>query len=117
MVLAPGVAGVLQGVMRAPTGTLRIFSRSQWGWGHDMAWHRAKEDYGVDTLKITDDDAAFILGKGGKTKAGTDAPLSLAALAPDLHGGPRQILAANGWLIYPAGVLQILGFPASKGYR
>lgn len=22
----------------------------------------------VDTLKITDDDAAFILGKGGKTK-------------------------------------------------
>ena len=27
-----------------------------------------KEDYGVDTLKITDDDAAFILGKGGKTK-------------------------------------------------
>ena len=29
-----------------------------------------QEDYGVDTLKITDDDAAFILGKGGKTKAG-----------------------------------------------
>ena len=27
-----------------------------------------EEDYGVDTLKITDDDAAFILGKGGKTK-------------------------------------------------
>lgn len=26
------------------------------------------EDYGVDTMKITDDDAAFILGKGGKTK-------------------------------------------------
>lgn len=26
------------------------------------------EDYGVDTLKITDDDAAFVLGKGGKTK-------------------------------------------------
>lgn len=26
------------------------------------------EDYGVDSLKITDDDAAFILGKGGKTK-------------------------------------------------
>jgi len=25
-------------------------------------------DYGVDTMKITDDDAAFILGKGGKTK-------------------------------------------------
>lgn len=26
------------------------------------------EDYGVDTMKITDDDAAFILGKGGRTK-------------------------------------------------
>eukprot|EP00927_Polykrikos_kofoidii_P077678 TRINITY_DN74595_c0_g1_i1.p1 TRINITY_DN74595_c0_g1~~TRINITY_DN74595_c0_g1_i1.p1 ORF type:complete len:622 (-),score=112.27 TRINITY_DN74595_c0_g1_i1:104-1969(-) len=26
------------------------------------------DDYGVDTMKITDDDAAFILGKGGKTK-------------------------------------------------
>eukprot|EP00448_Togula_jolla_P013969 CAMPEP_0170578654 /NCGR_PEP_ID=MMETSP0224-20130122/5570_1 /TAXON_ID=285029 /ORGANISM="Togula jolla, Strain CCCM 725" /LENGTH=655 /DNA_ID=CAMNT_0010901635 /DNA_START=68 /DNA_END=2036 /DNA_ORIENTATION=+ len=25
-------------------------------------------DYGVDTIKISDDDAAFILGKGGKTK-------------------------------------------------
>merc|ERR1719253_2165216 len=29
---------------------------------------RRPEDYGVDTLKITDDDAAFVLGKGGKTK-------------------------------------------------
>jgi len=29
---------------------------------------RKPDDYGVDTLKITDDDAAFILGKGGKTK-------------------------------------------------
>jgi len=26
------------------------------------------DDYGVDTMKITDDDAAFILGKGGKTR-------------------------------------------------
>eukprot|EP00434_Breviolum_minutum_P031545 symbB.v1.2.027892.t1/scaffold2895.1/size67727/4 len=26
------------------------------------------DDYGVDSMKITDDDAAFILGKGGKTK-------------------------------------------------
>jgi len=30
--------------------------------------HKKPDDYGVDTLKITDDDAAFILGKGGKTK-------------------------------------------------
>jgi len=29
---------------------------------------RKPDDYGVDTIKITDDDAAFILGKGGKTK-------------------------------------------------
>lgn len=29
---------------------------------------RPKQDYGVDTMKITDDDAAFILGKGGRTK-------------------------------------------------
>lgn len=26
------------------------------------------DDYGVDSMKITDDDAAFILGKGGRTK-------------------------------------------------
>mmetsp|Transcript_36786 Transcript_36786/g.84716 ORF Transcript_36786/g.84716 Transcript_36786/m.84716 type:complete len:609 (-) Transcript_36786:69-1895(-) len=26
------------------------------------------DDYGVESMKITDDDAAFILGKGGKTK-------------------------------------------------
>lgn len=26
------------------------------------------DDYGVETIKISDDDAAFILGKGGKTK-------------------------------------------------
>eukprot|EP00927_Polykrikos_kofoidii_P031138 TRINITY_DN267_c0_g2_i3.p1 TRINITY_DN267_c0_g2~~TRINITY_DN267_c0_g2_i3.p1 ORF type:complete len:602 (-),score=101.15 TRINITY_DN267_c0_g2_i3:87-1892(-) len=30
--------------------------------------NRKPDDYGVDTMKITDDDAAFILGKGGKTK-------------------------------------------------
>jgi len=30
--------------------------------------NKRPEDYGVDTIKITDDDAAFILGKGGKTK-------------------------------------------------
>jgi len=30
--------------------------------------NKRPDDYGVDTMKITDDDAAFILGKGGKTK-------------------------------------------------
>jgi len=40
-------------------------SRSD-GEGHTR--NRKPDDYGVDTMKITDDDAAFILGKGGKTK-------------------------------------------------
>jgi len=30
--------------------------------------HKKPDDYGIDTMKISDDDAAFILGKGGKTK-------------------------------------------------
>lgn len=34
----------------------------------DAQRHRKPDDFGVDTMKITDDDAAFILGKGGKTK-------------------------------------------------
>jgi len=33
-----------------------------------VARNKKPDDYGVDTMKITDDDAAFILGKGGKTK-------------------------------------------------
>jgi len=37
--------------------------------GQDDGGRQKKpDDYGVDTLKISDDDAAFILGKGGKTK-------------------------------------------------
>mmetsp|Transcript_66352 Transcript_66352/g.188404 ORF Transcript_66352/g.188404 Transcript_66352/m.188404 type:complete len:623 (-) Transcript_66352:202-2070(-) len=46
-------------------------SDSRGGGGGDEDKHdkpRKPDDYGVDTLKITDDDAAFILGKGGKTK-------------------------------------------------
>eukprot|EP00971_Amphidinium_carterae_P078564 1554311-Amphidinium_carterae.1 len=36
----------------------------------DAAREKTKrpDDYGVESMKITDDDAAFILGKGGKTK-------------------------------------------------
>jgi len=34
----------------------------------DGGRQKKPSDYGVDTMKITDDDAAFILGKGGKTK-------------------------------------------------
>lgn len=40
-------------------------------WFLGSAWAQPQ----VDTLKITDDDAAFILGKGGKTK---EKPLSIA---------------------------------------
>ena len=47
-------------------------------WLKTYLWHVApvasEEDYGVDTLKITDDDAAFILGKGGKTKVRNKKP-------------------------------------------
>jgi len=42
----------------------RSRSRSKSGQGRT----KKPDDYGVDTMKITDDDAAFILGKGGKTK-------------------------------------------------
>ncbi|CAJ1422600.1 unnamed protein product, partial [Effrenium voratum] len=45
----------------------RSRSRSRSGGGGGGRQKRP-DDYGVDTLKITDDDAAFILGKGGKTK-------------------------------------------------
>merc|ERR1719350_2179745 len=34
----------------------------------EPAGKKKPDDYGVDTMKISDDDAAFILGKGGKTK-------------------------------------------------
>ncbi|CAJ1329153.1 unnamed protein product [Effrenium voratum] len=46
----------------------RSRSRSRSGGGGGGRQKRPEDDYGVDTLKITDDDAAFILGKGGKTK-------------------------------------------------
>ncbi|CAE8695844.1 unnamed protein product [Polarella glacialis] len=36
--------------------------------GKAKGTQKKPEDYGVDTIKISDDDAAFILGKGGKTK-------------------------------------------------
>ncbi|CAK0832649.1 unnamed protein product, partial [Prorocentrum cordatum] len=45
----------------------RSRGRSRSGSG-DRDQRKKPEDYGVDTMKITDDDAAFILGKGGKTK-------------------------------------------------
>lgn len=44
----------------------RSRSVSRNGGGGERA--RKPADYGVDTIKISDDDAAFILGKGGKTK-------------------------------------------------
>eukprot|EP00933_Yihiella_yeosuensis_P051393 TRINITY_DN4931_c2_g1_i1.p1 TRINITY_DN4931_c2_g1~~TRINITY_DN4931_c2_g1_i1.p1 ORF type:complete len:607 (-),score=93.18 TRINITY_DN4931_c2_g1_i1:55-1875(-) len=53
-------------------------------------------DHGVDTMKITDDDAAFILGKNGKTKeklakvAGCDIELFERDLVLEFRGGERQ---------------------------
>mmetsp|Transcript_85884 Transcript_85884/g.243236 ORF Transcript_85884/g.243236 Transcript_85884/m.243236 type:complete len:598 (-) Transcript_85884:109-1902(-) len=44
----------------------RSRSRSRSGGGGGR--NKKPDDYGVETIKITDDDAAFILGKGGKTK-------------------------------------------------
>jgi len=50
-------------------GRSRDRSRSRSRSYEDAAPRNKKpDDYGVDTMKITDDDAAFILGKGGKTK-------------------------------------------------
>mmetsp|Transcript_10193 Transcript_10193/g.31701 ORF Transcript_10193/g.31701 Transcript_10193/m.31701 type:complete len:619 (-) Transcript_10193:148-2004(-) len=43
-------------------------SRSRSRSGEEGGRQKKPDDYGVDTIKITDDDAAFILGKGGKTK-------------------------------------------------
>lgn len=54
------------------------------------------EDYGVDTMKISDDDAAFILGKGGKTKekisrvSGAEIELFERDLVLELRGSKLQ---------------------------
>ena len=53
---------------------LSIYVVLCWPMSLRLSWYRPGEDFWkiaihqVDTLKITDDDAAFILGKGGKTK-------------------------------------------------
>lgn len=49
-------------------GSSRSRSRSDSRRSNGYLRPKKASDYGVDTLKITDDDAAFILGKGGKTK-------------------------------------------------
>jgi len=54
------------------------------------------DDYGVDTMKITDDDAAFILGKGGKTKekvsrvSGAEIELFERDLILEIRGSKMQ---------------------------
>merc|ERR1719253_2592889 len=53
---------------RSRSRSKRSKSRSRSRSGEGGKQNRKPDDYGVDTLKITDDDAAFILGKGGKTK-------------------------------------------------
>jgi len=58
--------------------------------------NRKPEDYGVDTMKISDDDAAFILGKGGKTKekvarvSGAEIELFERDLILELRGSKMQ---------------------------
>eukprot|EP00933_Yihiella_yeosuensis_P036887 TRINITY_DN30706_c0_g1_i1.p1 TRINITY_DN30706_c0_g1~~TRINITY_DN30706_c0_g1_i1.p1 ORF type:complete len:619 (+),score=102.79 TRINITY_DN30706_c0_g1_i1:136-1992(+) len=47
---------------RSRSGAKRSRSQSR------LASESRPADYGVDTMKISDSDAAFILGKGGKTK-------------------------------------------------
>eukprot|EP00439_Symbiodinium_sp_Y106_P034997 s727_g4.t1 len=54
------------------------------------------DDYGVDTMKITDDDAAFILGKGGKTKekiarvSGAEIDLFERDLVLEIRGSKKE---------------------------
>eukprot|EP00913_Durusdinium_trenchii_P023992 g22533.t1 len=54
------------------------------------------DDYGVDSMKITDDDAAFILGKGGKTKekiarvSGAEIELFERDLVLEIRGSKLQ---------------------------
>lgn len=54
------------------------------------------DDYGVDSMKITDDDAAFILGKGGRTKdkiarvSGAEIELFERDLVLEIRGSKLQ---------------------------
>ena len=56
---------------------------------------KGKGDYGVETIKLTDGDAAFILGKGGKTKhkiatvAGADIELFERDLTLEIRGSEK----------------------------
>merc|ERR1719198_2282966 len=53
---------------RSPSRRSRSRNRSRSRSGSRDGGRRKPDDYGVETIKITDDDAAFVLGKGGKTK-------------------------------------------------
>jgi len=53
---------------KSRSGSRRSDSRGDSDQEEGPSRRKKPDDYGVDTLKITDDDAAFILGKGGKTK-------------------------------------------------
>ena len=63
----------------ALTSLLRDFGTSMWQrkQAGELRHGLSSASLEVDTLKITDDDAAFILGKGGKTKEKT---LSISTL-------------------------------------
>ncbi len=53
-----------------------------------------KQDYGVDTMKITDDDAAFILGKGGRTKEKI-SKVSGLGLRENLQTDSRMVISVS----------------------
>ncbi|CAE7037837.1 FUBP3 [Symbiodinium natans] len=62
----------------------------------EQARPKRPDDYGVDTMKITDDDAAFILGKGGKTKekiarvSGAEIELFERDLVLEIRGSKKE---------------------------
>jgi len=76
------------------------------------------DDYGVDTMKITDDDAAFILGKGGKTKdkvarvSGAELELFERDLVLEVRGSKAQRRRAKK---YAEGVMAQRTGPVTVG--
>merc|ERR1719247_2988986 len=74
-------------------GRSRSRSRSR---GDDKNGDDKKGDYGVETIKLTDGDAAFLLGKQGKTKtkianvSGAELEMYERDLKVEIKGTERQ---------------------------
>merc|ERR1719253_1073533 len=81
---------------RSRSRSKRSKSRSRSRSGEGGKQNRKPDDWGTDTMKITDDDAAFILGKGGKTKekiarvADAEIELFERDLILEFRGSKRQ---------------------------